>query len=442
MRYCLLLTICLISFASAAQNDTVRVAHFRSYDPYCSVNPVTGESEGLLIDWWNLLGKKQFLTIIFVPCGVDECVGMVQSGETDAIAGMFADTRQMDSLVFGDQIIRVKTELLARTNSWPRSIYKVQDSVGVLNSSPALPILRRDYPHLALKIYEDYDDLEADISDKAIKTFIRDTPAPVIRIETIPSPDGYEPLVDINTDRLRPALLNSNTELLTKLQVGSAAFTELEVVELARKHEIYIKTEPTPWPLFLGLTSLFIVILGAVVLRFNKKLNTQSPDSGRRKYEWQKIITEGESDTVEFKSSMRYDLREQKANKVLEYVIVKTISAFMNTNGGVLFIGINDVGEIVGIEHDYAVTSKPNADGFLLVLTNLINKHFGKDAHRSLHAEIINLEGKDICVIESIKHSEPVFIVKGDKEEFYVRAAAASVPLGMKEAAHYVREHW
>ena len=42
------------------------------------------------------------------------------------------------------------------------------------------------------------------------------------------------------------------------------------------------------------------------------------------------IIRAGENSEVEFKTTMRYDMRENKVNKKLEEVILKTIAAFSN----------------------------------------------------------------------------------------------------------------
>ena len=36
----------------------------------------------------------------------------------------------------------------------------------------------------------------------------------------------------------------------------------------------------------------------------------------------------------------------------------------MNVNGGRLFVGVNDSGEIIGIENDYALVHHKNKDGF------------------------------------------------------------------------------
>ena len=46
------------------------------------------------------------------------------------------------------------------------------------------------------------------------------------------------------------------------------------------------------------------------------------------------LIRRGEDDSLEFKSSFRFDYRLQKVNKALEAVIMKTLAGFMNTEGG------------------------------------------------------------------------------------------------------------
>lgn len=55
-----------------------------------------------------------------------------------------------------------------------------------------------------------------------------------------------------------------------------------------------------------------------------------------------KLISNGESVTVEFKKS-----RTEVTKDVYE-----TVCAFSNRNGGHIFLGINDDGEILGIEED------------------------------------------------------------------------------------------
>ena len=52
------------------------------------------------------------------------------------------------------------------------------------------------------------------------------------------------------------------------------------------------------------------------------------------------LIAAGESKTLEFKSSLRWDRREECVNKALEGVVVKTLAGFLNAAGGTLLIGV------------------------------------------------------------------------------------------------------
>ena len=55
--------------------------------------------------------------------------------------------------------------------------------------------------------------------------------------------------------------------------------------------------------------------------------------------EVEELIEEGESQNTEFKDSLR-----------LKKEVGETISAFSNTRGGIILIGISDLGEVIGVE--------------------------------------------------------------------------------------------
>ena len=66
------------------------------------------------------------------------------------------------------------------------------------------------------------------------------------------------------------------------------------------------------------------------------------------------LICKGESETLEFKSSLRWDMKNSKKDIKLEEVIIKTIAAFNNSEGGILLIGVGDDGSILGLDSDYS----------------------------------------------------------------------------------------
>ena len=65
------------------------------------------------------------------------------------------------------------------------------------------------------------------------------------------------------------------------------------------------------------------------------------------------MISEGEHEELEFKSSLRWDTEQSCLNKALEGVTLKSIAAFNNTQGGRLLIGVRDDGQVLGLEPDY-----------------------------------------------------------------------------------------
>jgi len=78
------------------------------------------------------------------------------------------------------------------------------------------------------------------------------------------------------------------------------------------------------------------------------------------------LIEEGESDELEFKSSLRWDVCDGCVNKKLEEVIIKTVAAFTNSDGGTLLIGVDDDGNVLGLENDYAALGNADKDKFEL----------------------------------------------------------------------------
>ena len=87
---------------------------------------------------------------------------------------------------------------------------------------------------------------------------------------------------------------------------------------------------------------------------------------GKRKLLEQSIpslINEGENEFVEFKSSLRHDYYQVKTNKNLEMVIMKSIAGFLNAKGGTLLIGVDDFGEVLGLDNDYFTLKKKLRDG-------------------------------------------------------------------------------
>ena len=156
----------------------------------------------------------------------------------------------------------------------------------------------------------------------------------------------------------------------------------------------------------------------------------------------EELILGGENDLVEFKSTLRYDLRKKEVNKNLEYVVAKTISAFLNTGGGHLLIGIDDEKNILGLGVDFGTLKKQDIDGFGLQLVEVIKKYIGNKFSSHIKVTFPEIDGQNICHVFLSKSSIPVFIKNEGKDEFFIRTACSSQPLTREEQSAYEKSHW
>jgi len=157
------------------------------------------------------------------------------------------------------------------------------------------------------------------------------------------------------------------------------------------------------------------------------------------------MIQAGENHSVEFKTSLRYDMKENNVNKQLEDVIIKTIAAFSNGQGGTLIIGVDDDMEIIGLENDYNTLKNGSKDEFELHLRNLVNNAYGVGfAANNIKVTFPVIDDKEICVIEIKPGNKPLYTITTDKygiksEKFYLRSGNSSPELPTREIPLYVR---
>jgi hypothetical protein len=158
------------------------------------------------------------------------------------------------------------------------------------------------------------------------------------------------------------------------------------------------------------------------------------------------LIADGESDELEFKSSLRWDFKEQSVNKKVEEVIVKSVAAFGNAQGGTLLIGVDDEGHILGLERDYDSLTGGDRDKFELHLRNVLHQNLGVPlVTTKLHIRFQSVEDKDVCQIDVQPCIEPILVKVADKngqlqERFYVRSGNSSQELTKGDMLNYIKE--
>ena len=155
------------------------------------------------------------------------------------------------------------------------------------------------------------------------------------------------------------------------------------------------------------------------------------------------LIAAGESEKLEFKSSLRWDRREERVNKGLEGVVVKTLAGFLNAAGGTLLMGVDDAGAVVGIAADYGTLKKQDRDGFELHLQNIVARDLGEAvAGLFLTVNFHEIDGQDICQVTVEPSDFPIYVEHQKEAIFYLRVGNGTRALPVKEAVHYVGRRW
>lgn len=155
----------------------------------------------------------------------------------------------------------------------------------------------------------------------------------------------------------------------------------------------------------------------------------------------EELIKQGESKTLEFKATLRWNLRENRQDdKSITHAALKTIAAFLNTEGGDLLIGVADDGSIVGIEQDHL----DNDDKFMRHLMQVVRNGLGNRAGTCVDPKTQIVKGKTICLVSCQRSPEPVFLKWKQAEvnlegDFYVRSGPGSVVLATDSAKEYIR---
>jgi hypothetical protein len=155
----------------------------------------------------------------------------------------------------------------------------------------------------------------------------------------------------------------------------------------------------------------------------------------------EELIKAGESKTLEFKSTLRWNLTDgRQDDKAVTHAVLKTIGAFLNTEGGDLLIGVADDGSVVGIEVDQL----ENDDKFMRHLAQAVRNGLGDRAGTCIDPKTQVVQGKTVCAVSCQRSPEPVFLKwKGVETapagDFFVRSGPGTVKLSVDSAREYIR---
>lgn len=157
------------------------------------------------------------------------------------------------------------------------------------------------------------------------------------------------------------------------------------------------------------------------------------------------LIRAGETQTVEFKSTARTNLVTKQKDAKMQHAIAKAVCGFMNNEGGVLLIGVGDDGEILGIEDEMAPLTKPNQDGFGLMVADILTSRLSFPIAKTVGIRFERCRGRTLCCIQVGLAPKPVFSKPPNGSqpiEFWVRQGASTIQLFGDKAFEYQKQRF
>ena len=150
------------------------------------------------------------------------------------------------------------------------------------------------------------------------------------------------------------------------------------------------------------------------------------------------LIASGEGDALEFKSTLRWNLFADRTDKSIENSCLKTVLAYMNTEGGVLLVGVDDAGVMLGLGKD----NFKNEDKLLLHWVNLVKSYIGAEFIPFMRSTIKSVGEQRVLVIECLPATKPAFLSRDNDESFFVRMSNTTQALKASETVAYIGEHF
>lgn len=159
------------------------------------------------------------------------------------------------------------------------------------------------------------------------------------------------------------------------------------------------------------------------------------------------LLAVGESQTVEFKSTARWNTRTGQQDKKVEHAVLKTVCGFLNAEGGTLLIGVDDDGEILGLHEDTRTLGrKGTRDGYELFLRQHLDNNLSVQTAGIVKIRFEVHGAADVCVVSVAASGKPVFArpIEGGQpaSEFWVRIGNATKQLHGDDMVDYQSAHW
>ena len=150
------------------------------------------------------------------------------------------------------------------------------------------------------------------------------------------------------------------------------------------------------------------------------------------------LISKNESKTLEFKETFSVDVKKGIKEKYIEKAALKSIGAFLNSQGGELLVGVKDDGTVSGVDDEIKKFYK-NEDKYLLNFKNHIKSKIGEGFYPLIDYKLVEVDGLKVLRVGCGLANTPCFI---EETEFYVRSGPSTDMLEGKRQHEYIKERF
>jgi hypothetical protein len=151
------------------------------------------------------------------------------------------------------------------------------------------------------------------------------------------------------------------------------------------------------------------------------------------------LLRQGESKTVEFKQTLSLDISDMQKKSYLEDMVIKTVAAFLNSDGGDLLVGVDDDAKITGLDFEIEKLHKSSRDEFLKYFKNRFKTRIGEQFYPRVSYGIVEVAGKAVFHVKCQPSDIEVFV---DGKDFYVRTNPATDKLDGPKLLEYVKQRF
>jgi hypothetical protein len=153
-----------------------------------------------------------------------------------------------------------------------------------------------------------------------------------------------------------------------------------------------------------------------------------------------RLVDSGESALVEFKASARVNLHTGRPDEEMKRALVKSVAAFLNSEGGTLLVGVSDEREVVGLALDLE-SFGGSEDKLQRYVLDSLRQSLGDPTVASfVRVTLLRVSSEIICEISVMPDRHGVWCDDNGKDAFFVRNGNQTVLMRSREVAAYLTE--